>query len=324
MNNLDGIVVFSLTRSKALTEEICKYLEIEEGKIEVKHFADGEILVQPNQSVRGKRVFIVQSTCTPVTESLMEILICIDACKRASACEINVITPYYGYGRQDRKAKPRQPITAKLVADLLQAAGAHRVVTIDLHATQVQGFFNIPTDDLTAMPMLGKYFRDKELKDVVVVSPDHGGTTRARGLANELNAPLAIIDKRRPQPNVAIAANVIGDVKGKNVIVVDDIVDTAGSLVAACNLLKEKGANEIYCAITHGIFSGPALERIKVSPIKEMVVTNTIELPKQVMQENDKIVVLSIANLLAKLIDAITNNNPVSYVYEIFRNTKNS
>ena len=319
MSNLDGIVVFSLTRSKHLAEEICEYLEIEEGSIDVKHFADGEIMVQPNQSVRGKRVFIVQSTCTPVTESLMEILVCVDACKRASAKEINVITPYYGYARQDRKAKPRQPITAKLVADLLQAAGAHRVVTIDLHATQVQGFFNIPTDDLTAMPMLGKYFRDKNLADIVVVSPDHGGTTRARGLANELNAPLAIIDKRRPQPNVAIAANVIGDVEGKNVIVVDDICDTAGSLVAACELLREKGANDIYCAITHGIFSGPALERIKNSPIKEMVITNTIEMTDEQLAENEKITVLSIASLLAKLIEAITNNNPVSYVYEIFR-----
>jgi ribose-phosphate pyrophosphokinase len=319
MNNLDGIVVFSLTRSKILAKQICDYLEIEEGKIDVKHFADGEILVQPQQSVRGKRVFIVQSTCTPVTDSIMEILICIDACKRASASEINIITPYYGYARQDRKAKPRQPITAKLIADLLQVAGANRVVTIDLHATQVQGFFNIPTDDLTAMPMLGEYFREKKLDDIVIVSPDHGGTTRARGLANELNAPLAIIDKRRPQPNVAIAANVIGDVNGKNVIVVDDICDTAGSLVAACNLLKEKGAKDIYCAITHGIFSGPALERIENSPIKEIVITNTIELPEKVLEDNKKITVLSIGCLLAKLIEAITNNSPVSYVYDIFK-----
>jgi ribose-phosphate pyrophosphokinase len=319
MNNLDGIVIFGLTRSKILVKQICEYLEIKEGEIDVKHFADGEILVQPQQSVRGKRVFIVQSTCTPVTDSIMEILICIDACKRASAAEINVITPYYGYARQDRKAKPRQPITAKLIADLLQVAGANRVVTIDLHATQVQGFFNIPTDDLTAMPMLGEYFREKKLDDIVVVSPDHGGTTRARGLANELNAPLAIIDKRRPQPNVAIAANVIGDVKGKNVIVVDDICDTAGSLVAACNLLKEKGAKDIYCAITHGIFSGPALERIANSPIREIVITNTIELPEKVLEDNKKITVLSIGCLLAKLIEAITNNSPVSYVYDIFK-----
>ena len=319
MENINDIVVFSLTRSKTLTKEICDYLNIEEGVISVHHFADGEILVEPKQSVRGKKVFIVQSTCTPVTESLMEVLVCIDACKRASAKEINVITPYYGYARQDRKAKPRQPITAKLVADLLQVSGADRVVTMDLHATQIQGFFNIPTDDLTACPILGHYFRAKKLDNIVVVSPDHGGTTRARSLANELNAPIAVIDKRRPQPNVAVATNVIGDVAGKNVIVVDDICDTAGSLVAGCKLLKEKGAKEIYCAITHGIFSNNALERIKDSPIKELVITNTIELSPEQLAKTDKVTVISIGHLIANLIEAITENSPVSYVYDIYK-----
>jgi len=309
-------VIFSLTRSKGLTKEICDYLHLSEGQIDVQHFADGEILVQPEQSVRGKKIFIIQSTCKPVSESIMEILICIDACKRGSAQEINVITPYYGYARQDRKSKPRQPISAKLVADLLQAAGTNRVVTLDLHATQIQGFFDIPSDDLTAGPMLGQYFKHKNLQDVVVVSPDHGGTVRARRLANILDAPLAIIDKRRPKPNVAVAANVLGDVSGKNVIVVDDICDTAGSLIAACELLKEKGAKDIYCSITHGVFSGPALERIENSVITEFVVTNTIENPE--LEKMKKIKILSVAPLIAELIRAIVANNPVSYIYDIY------
>ena len=212
-------VIFSLTSSIELTKEICNCLGLPMSAASVKHFADGEILVEPEESVRGRSVYIVQSTCSPVSEKLMEVLIAIDACKRASAKEINVVMPYFGYARQDRKARPRQPITAKLVADLLQTAGADRVVTVDLHASQIQGFFNIPTDDLSAVQMIGQYFRSKNIENLVVVSPDHGGTTRARRLADLLDTPMAVIDKRRPKANVCEAMNIIGDVDGKNVII---------------------------------------------------------------------------------------------------------
>ena len=233
-------VVFALTSSVDLAAEVCRKLEIPLGKIKVEHFADGEILVEPQESVRGRNVFIIQSTCNPVTERLMEVLICIDACKRASAGSINIIMPYYGYARQDRKAKPRQPITSKLVANLLQVAGANRILTFDLHAAQIQGYFDIPIDDLTAVPMIGQYFKEKNFdkEELVVVSPDHGGVTRARRLADILDAPIAIIDKRRPKPNMVEAQNVIGDVEGKNCIVIDDICDTAGSLVAGCQIRR--------------------------------------------------------------------------------------
>lgn len=313
-------IVFALTANKGLVDEICDYLNVEPGKISVKHFADGEILVEPEQSVRGKKVYIVQSTCNPVTERLMELLICIDALKRASAEEINCVIPYYGYARQDRKACPRQPISAKLVANLLEAAGADRIVTLDLHATQIQGFFNVPMDDLTAIPMLAQYFRNKNIPadELVVVSPDHGGTTRARRMAELLGAPLAIIDKRRPRPNVCEANNVIGDVEGKHAIVVDDICDTAGSLVAGCELLKEKGAKDIYATITHGVFSGQAAERIENSPIKEMVVTNTIPLSEEFKSKTNKVTSLSIAWMLSKIIEAISAHNSVSEVYSAF------
>lgn len=313
-------IVFALTANVGLVNEICDYLNVEPGKISVKHFADGEILVEPEQTVRGRKVYVVQSTCNPVTERLMELLVSIDALKRASAAEINCIIPYYGYARQDRKACPRQPITAKLVANLLEAAGADRVITIDLHATQIQGFFNIPTDDLTAIPMIAQYFRNKNIpaEDLVVVSPDHGGTTRARRMGELLGAPLAIIDKRRPRPNVCEANNVIGDVAGKHCIVVDDICDTGGSLVAGCELLKEKGAKDIYAAITHGVFSGNAAERIENSPIKEMVVTNTIPLSEEFKAKTDKVTSLSIAWMLSKIIEAISNHDSVSAVYSAF------
>ena len=313
-------IVFALTANVGLVNEICDYLNIEPGKIAVKHFADGEILVEPEQTVRGRKVYIVQSTCNPVTEHLMELLVSIDALKRASAGEITCVIPYYGYARQDRKACPRQPITAKLVANLLEAAGADRVITLDLHATQIQGFFDMPTDDLTAVPMLAQYFRNKGIPtdDLVAVSPDHGGTTRARRMAELLGAPLAIIDKRRPRPNVCEATNVIGDVNGKNVVVVDDICDTGGSLVAACQLLKEKGAKDIYVAVTHGVFSGNAAEKIENSPIKEMVVTNTIPLSEEFKSKTNKVTSLSIAWMLSKIIEAISNHNSVSSVYSAF------
>lgn len=314
-------VIFALTSSTDLAAHVCRDLGLPLGKIKVEHFADGEILVEPQESVRGRSVFIVQSTCNPVTERLMEVLVCIDACKRASAGEINVIMPYYGYARQDRKAKPRQPITAKLVADLLQVAGADRVVVFDLHATQIQGFFDIPIDDLTAVPMLGQYFKEKNLPSdkLVVVSPDHGGVTRARRLADILDAPIAIIDKRRPKPNMVEAQNVIGDVNGKICIVVDDICDTAGSLVAGCQILKDHGASEIYTGITHGVFSSDAIEKIENSPIKEMVITDTIPMSEEQKARTTKIHVLSVADMIAKTIDSIQNHTPVSDVYDLFK-----
>ena len=314
-------VIFALTSSTDLAAHVCRDLGLPLGKIKVEHFADGEILVEPQESVRGRSVFIVQSTCNSVTERLMEVLVCIDACKRASAGEINVIMPYYGYARQDRKAKPRQPITAKLVADLLQVAGADRVVVFDLHATQIQGFFDIPIDDLTAVPMLGQYFKEKNLPSdkLVVVSPDHGGVTRARRLADILDAPIAIIDKRRPKPNMVEAQNVIGDVNGKICIVVDDICDTAGSLVAGCQILKDHGASEIYTGITHGVFSRDAIEKIENSPIKEMVITDTIPMSEEQKARTTKIHVLSVADMIAKTIDSIQNHTPVSDVYDLFK-----
>lgn len=315
-------VVLALTSSTDLAAAVCKDLNLPLGKVKVEHFADGEILVEPQESLRGRSVFIVQSTCNPVTERLMEVLVCIDACKRASAGEINVIMPYYGYARQDRKAKPRQPITAKLVADLLQTAGADRLVVFDLHATQIQGFFNIPIDDLTAVPMIGQYFKEKNFPTdkLVVVSPDHGGVTRARRLADILDAPIAIIDKRRPKPNMVEAQNVIGDVNGKICVVVDDICDTAGSLVAGCEILKAHGAEEIYTGITHGVFSRDAMEKIENSPIKEMVITDTIPLSEEKAAKTSKITVLSVADMIAKTIDAIQNHTPVSNVYDLYEN----
>ena len=311
-------VVFALTSSTDLAVSICKKLNLPLGKIKVEHFADGEILVEPQESIRGRSVFIVQSTCTPVTEHLMEVLICIDACKRASAGEINVIMPYYGYARQDRKAAPRQPITSKLVANLLTVAGANRVITFDLHASQIQGYFDIPIDDLTAVPMLGRYFVEKNFPtdEVCVVSPDHGGVVRARRLADILDAPIAIIDKRRPKPNMVEAQNVIGDVKGKICIVVDDICDTAGTLCAGCQILKDHGAKEVYVGITHGIFSRDAINKIENSVIKELVISDTIPLSEEKASQTNKITVLSVADMLAKTIDAIENHTPVSRVYD--------
>lgn len=314
------IVIFALTSSIGLTDEICRILNMPRGKISVQHFADGEILVEPEETVRGKNVYIIQSTNAPVTEHLMEVLVCCDACKRASAKEINVVMPYFGYARQDRKAKPRQPITAKLVADLIQAAGANRCITLDLHASQIQGFFNIPIDDLTAIPMLGQYIKSLHFPkdEIVVVSPDHGGTVRARNLAFKLDAPIAIIDKRRPRPNVVEAQNIIGDVKDKICIVVDDICDTAGSLVAGCEMLKKHGAKEVYAAVTHGVFSRQALDIINESCISKVIITNTIELTPEKQAKAQKIKQLSVADMLARTIQAIQYNTPVSHVYDFY------
>ena len=312
-------IVFALTASIDLTEEICAYLGLPRGKIAVRHFADGEIIVEPEESVRGKNVFLIQSTSNPVSERYMEILVALDAFKRASAGEVTVVMPYYGYARQDRKARARQPITAKLMADLLQVAGADRVVTLDLHAPQIQGSFDVPIDDLTAVAMIAQYFRAKRFKEeVVVVSPDHGGATRARKLSDSIpSSTLAIIDKRRTKPNVSESINVIGDVDGKICIVIDDIIDTGGSMIGGVELLYEKGAKEVYCAVSHGVFSGNAIENIHNSRVKEVVITNSITLPPEKRTE-EKIKQISIGFMLAKTIEAIYNHKPVSDLYNLF------
>ena len=307
------ITVFSLSSSKKLAQDIASILGTKVGDCKVHHFADGEILCEIGESVRGKDVFIVQSTSNPVTENLMEILVLADALKRASAREITAVIPYFGYARQDRKAKPRQPITSKLVADLLTTAGVNRVVTVDLHAAQIQGFFDIPVDEMQALPLLIKYFRKKKVQDLCVVSPDHGGATRARKMSEAFDCPIAIIDKRRPKPNVAEVMGIIGNVEGKNCILIDDMIDTAGTITAGVDMLKQKGAKDVYIACTHGVLSGPAVERLSTCAAKEVVITNTIEIPQD--KKFDKLVSVSVAGLLAHTIENIENDLPVSDVF---------
>ena len=307
------ITVFSLSSSKKLAQDIASILGTKVGDCKVHHFADGEILCEIGESVRGKDVFIVQSTSNPVTENLMEILVLTDALKRACAREITAVIPYFGYARQDRKAKPRQPITSKLVADLLTTAGVNRVVTVDLHAAQIQGFFDIPVDEMQALPLLIKYFRKKKVQDLCVVSPDHGGATRARKMSEAFDCPIAIIDKRRPKPNVAEVMGIIGNVEGKNCILIDDMIDTAGTITAGVDMLKQKGAKDVYIACTHGVLSGPAIERLSTCAAKEVVITNTIEIPQE--KKFDKLVSVSVAGLLAHTIENIENDLPVSDVF---------
>ena len=307
------ITVFSLSSSKKLAQDIASILGTKVGDCKVHHFADGEILCEIGESVRGKDVFIVQSTSNPVTENLMEILVLTDALKRASAREITAVIPYFGYARQDRKAKPRQPITSKLVADLLTTAGVNRVVTVDLHAAQIQGFFDIPVDEMQALPLLIKYFRKKKVQDLCVVSPDHGGATRARKMSEAFDCPIAIIDKRRPKPNVAEVMGIIGNVEGKNCILINDMIDTAGTITAGVDMLKQKGAKDVYIACTHGVLSGPAIERLSTCAAKEVVITNTIEIPQE--KKFDKLVSVSVAGLLAHTIENIENDLPVSDVF---------
>ena len=307
------ITVFALSASQDLAKAMCKTLGTELGKSRVHHFADGEILVEIEESVRGKDVYIVQSTSNPVTENLMEILVLTDALKRASAREITAVIPYFGYARQDRKAKPRQPITSRLVADLLSVAGVDRVVTVDLHARQIQGFFDIPVDEMEALPLLYRYFNEKGLSDLCVVSPDHGGAVRARKLSERLDCPIAIIDKRRPKPNVAEVMGIIGDVAGKNCILVDDMIDTAGTICAGANVLMEKGAKSVYIACTHGVLSGPACERLQSCCAEEVVITDTIAIPEE--KKFDKLVQVTVADLLAHTIESIEKDMPVSDVF---------
>jgi ribose-phosphate pyrophosphokinase len=306
--------LFALNSNMKLAEEIAEVMGIELGKCSVSRFSDGEIQINIEESIRGDDVFVLQSTSVPVNEHLMELLIMIDALKRASAKTINIVMPYYGYARQDRKARSREPITAKLVANLLETAGASRVITLDLHAPQIQGFFDIPIDHLMGVPILAEYFKNKNLDDVVVVSPDHGGVTRTRKLADRLKAPIAIIDKRRPKPNVAEVMNIVGQVTGKTAILIDDIIDTAGTITLAANALVENGAKEVYACCTHPVLSGPAIERIQNSKIKELVVTNTIALPEE--KKIDKIVELSVAPLIAEAITRVYEMKSVSVLFD--------
>lgn len=305
--------IFSGNANLALAKEICEYLGMPMGQAEVTKFSDGEIFVQINENVRGADVFVIQPTCQPVNDHLMELLIMIDALKRASASRITAVLPYYGYARQDRKVQPRVPITAKLVADLITAAGAHRVLALDFHAGQIQGFFNIPVDHLFASPVLAKYFEQLGNESSVVVSPDAGGVERARAFANRIKTSIAIIDKRRIGINQAKVLNVIGEVKDKDLIIVDDIIDTAGTMVEAVNLLQEKGARKIYACCTHGVLSGPAWERINNSQLHEVVVTNTIPLPQD--KDTHKIKVISVAPLLGETIRRIHRGESVSSLF---------
>ena len=307
--------IFTGNANPDLAREIAAYLGTTVGDSVVNRFNNGEIQVMINESVRGKDIFIVQPTCGPiVNDNVMELLIMADAFKRASANHITAVIPYYGYARQDRKARGREPITAKLMADLLETAGITRVVTIDLHAAQIQGFFNIPFDHMPGGPLLAEYIKEKNLDNMVVVSPDLGGVSRARGFAEILNAPMAIIDKRRPEPGVAEVMNLIGNVEGKNCILVDDMVDTAGSLTEGARALKKFGANEIYACCTHPILTDPALSRIAQSDITELVVTNTI--PLAPAKKHPKIKVLSIAPILAETILRIYNDWSVSQLFD--------
>ena len=308
--------IFAGNGNPELAEEIAGIMGRTPGKAEVTTFADGEVYVNLQETVRGLDIYIVQSTCNPVNDHLMELLVMTDAMRRASAGRITAVIPYYGYARQDRKAKPRDPITAKLVADILVAAGADRVVTMDLHAAQIQGYFNIPVDHLIGKPILVKYMQEKfegNWDNVTVVSPDHGSVSRARSFAKPFNAPIAIIDKRRPKPNESEIMNIIGEVEGRDCILVDDLVDTAGTICNAANAIKKMGAKSVQACATHAVLSGPAIQRIRDSQIEEMVFLNTIPLPEE--KKIDKIKQLSVAPLFAETLIRIFTNNPVSELF---------
>ncbi|MDN5707955.1 MAG: ribose-phosphate diphosphokinase [Planococcus sp. (in: firmicutes)] len=316
-NTNSKLKIFSLNSNKELAEQIAEQVGLPLGKSSVTHFSDGEIQINIEESIRGCDVFIVQSTSQPVNENLMELLIMIDAVKRASARTVNVVIPYYGYARQDRKARSREPITAKLVANLLETAGATRVVVLDLHAPQIQGFFDILIDHLVAVPLLSDHFLNDaniDLENAIIVSPDHGGVTRARKMADRLKAPIAIIDKRRPRPNVAEVMNIVGNVEGKTAIIIDDIIDTAGTISIAASALIESGAKEVYACCTHPVLSGPAVKRIQDSVIKELVVTNSIALADE--KKIDKIKQLTVAPLLAETIIRVHEQKSVSTLFD--------
>ncbi|TFJ93000.1 ribose-phosphate diphosphokinase [Lentibacillus salicampi] len=306
--------VFSLNSNPTLAEDIADHIGTTLGNCTVKSFSDGEIQIKIEESVRGYDVYVIQSTSSPVNQHMMELLIMIDALKRASAKSINIVMPYYGYARQDRKARGREPITSKLVADLLETAGADRVITLDLHAPQIQGFFDVPIDHLQGVPILANYFEEKNFNDIIVVSPDHGGVSRARKMADYLKAPIGIIDKRRPRPNVSEVMNIIGNIEGKTAILVDDIIDTAGTITLAANALIENGATDVYACCTHPVLSGPAMERINDSKIKELVVTNSIPLSEE--KKSDKVTELSVAPLIGEAITRVHELQSVSILFD--------
>ena len=312
-SSIGELKVFSGKANAALSAEICRVLRIPQGKINLTKFSDGEHYCQIMENVRGKDVFVIQPTCSPVDNNIMELLIMIDAFKRSSSARITAVMPYYGYARQDRKDKPRVPISSKLVADLLTAAGAHRILTMDLHAGQIQGFFNIPVDHLFAAPVLIDFVRKKRLADLTVVSPDAGGVERARAFAKRLNADLAVVDKRRTGPNEAEVMHVIGHVKGRNVMICDDMIDTAGTLVHTIHAMRRQGAKKVFACATHAVLSGPALERLKAAPLDELIVTNTVPVEKSKALPNIRI--LSVAGILAQAIRSIHDETSVSDLF---------
>lgn len=305
--------LFTCNAHPELAKEIASIMGKPLSELEVKKFADGEICVNLGETVRGCDCFIIQPTCNPVNDNLMELLITIDAMKRASAGRICAVVPYYGYARQDRKAKARDPITAKLVADMLVAAGADRIITMDLHAAQIQGYFTIPVDHLIGQPLLTEYYAKENIEDLVIVSPDHGSVPRARNMAEPLNAPIAIVDKRRPKPGESEIMNIIGDIKGKNCIILDDMIDTAGTITNAANAIKDMGAKEVYACATHGVLSGPAIERLEKSAIKELVILNTLPIPEE--KKIDKMTILSAAPIFAETISRVYTHGSVSAMF---------
>ena len=312
--NPDRIKIFTGTANPALAEELCQQLGLELGAMRLKRFSDGEINLQILENVRGADCFVVQPTCTPVDAHLMEVLCIMDALKRSSAERITAVLPYYGYGRQDRKDKPRVPISAKLVASLLETAGAHRVMALDLHAAQIQGFFNVPVDHLFFRPVMIDHFKPRTMSELTVVSPDAGGVERARSVAKRLNGRLAIIDKRREEANVAEVMNVVGDVEGQNCLIVDDLIDTAGTLVKGAEALLEHGAASVAACATHAVLSGPAVQRIRESRLTEVVVSSSIPLSEEA-KNCPKIRVLSVAPLLARAVQSIHEETSVSMLF---------
>ncbi len=314
INHGNEIKIFTGNSNKPLAEAIAKQLNTSLGQMEVTHFSDGEIYVRYDESIRGKDVFLIQSTSSPVNTNLMELLIMIDAAKRASAGRITAVIPYFGYARQDRKARSREPITAKLVANLITSAGADRVLTMDLHCLQIQGFFDIPLDNLVGGPTLYNHFKPKVDDDFVVVSPDIGSVARARKVATRMDAKMAIIDKRRPKANVMEVMNIIGDVKGKNCLMIDDMIDTAGTIVQGAKALKDAGAKEIYACCSHGVLSGPAIDRLNASPITELAMLDTINIPKEKMLPIFKMI--STAPIFASAIENVYLDRPMSKIYD--------
>jgi ribose-phosphate pyrophosphokinase len=311
---LKALTIFSGNAHRELTQAICRYVETPLGRAEVTRFADGEIYVEINENVRGVNCFVVQPTGSPANDNLMELLVMIDALKRASAGSIVAVIPYFGYARQDRKTKPRTPISARLVADLLTAAGVDRVLSIDLHAGQIQGFFNIPVDHLYAMPVLMEHLRTRFNHEAVIVSPDAGGVERARAFSKRLGSSLAIIDKRRPAPNVSEVVNIIGDVRGRDAIIVDDMVDTAGTLCAAAQAIKDHGARAVYACASHGVLSHPAIDRIAASPLQELIITDTLP-PRPEVLACEKIKVFSVARLLGEAVKRIHHGDSISSLF---------